>query len=235
MVDITIDGNKVQAREGSSVLENIRNLRIDMPTLCYHQELAPFGACRLCTVEIRANGKGRLTTACDCPVKPGLEIVTASEQAQEARKFAAALLAYKYPDTAAVREIAQKLGVAVAPAAAEANDCILCGLCTRTCRDIVGVSALKFQDRGPGRNVENPKIEFIAANCIGCGSCAYVCPTGFVRMESTEDKRMIWNKVFKMAACDVCGRFFAPVEQLEYISRTTGVPASSLSTCVSCR
>ena len=88
MVDITIDGNKVQAREGSSVLENIRNLRIDMPTLCYHQELAPFGACRLCTVEIRANGKGRLTTACDCPVKPGLEIVTASEQAQEARKFA---------------------------------------------------------------------------------------------------------------------------------------------------
>jgi bidirectional [NiFe] hydrogenase diaphorase subunit len=235
MVDITIDGKKVQAGEGSTVLENIRDLRIDMPTLCYHKELVPFGACRLCTVEIRANGKGRLTTACDCPVKPGLEIVTASEPAREARKLAAALLAYKYPGTAAVREIALRLGVAVAPAAAAAHDCILCGLCTRTCKDIVGVSALKFQDRGPGRNVENPKIEFISANCIGCGSCAYVCPTGFVRMESTEDKRMIWNKVFKMAACDVCGRYFAPVEQLEYISRTTGVAASSLSTCVSCR
>jgi ferredoxin len=83
--------------------------------------------------------------------------------------------------------------------------------------------------------VEEPKIEFISANCIGCGSCAYVCPTGFVQMETADDKRMIWNKVFKMAACDTCGRYFAPVEQLEYISRTAEVPLSKLSTCVSCR
>jgi hypothetical protein len=54
-------------------------------------------------------------------------------------------------------------------------------------------------------------------------------------MEATDDKRMIWNKVFKMAACDTCGRYFAPVEQLEYISRTAEVPLSKLSTCVSCR
>jgi ferredoxin len=99
----------------------------------------------------------------------------------------------------------------------------------------VGVCALKFQDRGLDRNVEEPKIEFISANCIGCGSCAYVCPTGFVQMETADDKRMIWNKVFKMAACDTCGRYFAPVEQLEYISRTAEVPLSKLSTCVSCR
>jgi len=54
-------------------------------------------------------------------------------------------------------------------------------------------------------------------------------------MEAVDGKRIIWDKVFKMAACEVCGRYFAPVEQLEFISRTTGVPVGSLMTCVSCR
>ncbi len=235
MVNMMIDGKSVQAREGSNCLQKIRDLRIDMPTLCYHEELIPFGACRLCTVEVKANGKWKLTTACDLPVKQGLEIKTASEKAVEARKLAAELLYYQYPTTPAVLDIARKLGVDVAPGASDGHDCILCGLCTRTCKEIVGVCALTFQDRGLGRDVEKPQIAFIADNCIGCGSCAYVCPTGYVKMESLDDKRLIWNKVFKMAACDVCGRYFAPVEQLAYISRTTGVPMARLSTCVSCR
>jgi len=235
MVNITIDGKKVQAREGANVLQKIRDLRIHMPTLCYHEELVPFGACRLCTVEIKANGKWKLATSCDLPVLEGLEIRTVSDKAVEARKLAAELLYFQYPTTAAVRNIAGKLGIALEPAAEEGHDCILCGLCVRTCNDIVGVSALNFQDRGLNREVEAPKIEFIAGNCIGCGSCAYVCPTGYVKMEAQNDKRMIWNKVFKMAACDVCGRYFAPIEQLEYISRKTGTPMSKLSTCVSCR
>ena len=235
MVKITIDGKSVQAKEGSSVLQNIRNLRIELPTLCYHPELASFGACRLCTVEVKANGKWKLAASCEAPVEEGMDVKTASEKAVESRKLAAQLLYYKYPTTQAVSDIARKLGVATAEAAIEGNDCILCGLCTRTCKEIVGVCALNFQDRGLGRAVDEPKIEFIANNCIGCGSCAFVCPTGFVKMETTDDRRMIWNKVFKMAACNVCGRYFAPVEQLEYISRTTGVPVSQLATCVSCR
>lgn len=235
MLNITIDGKSVQAREGSNVLQKIRDLKIDMPTLCYHEELASFGACRLCTVEVKASGKWKLATSCDLPVTDGLEIRTASDKAVEARKLAAELLYFQYPTTAAVRNIAKKLGVAVEAAAAEGHDCILCGLCVRTCKEIVGVSALNFQDRGLGRDVDVPKIEFKAGNCIGCGSCAFVCPTGFVKMEAQDDKRMIWDKVFKMAACDVCGRYFAPVEQLECISRQTGTPMSKLSTCLSCR
>jgi NADH dehydrogenase/NADH:ubiquinone oxidoreductase subunit G len=235
MVNMTIDGKKVQANEGSSILQKIRDLRIDMPTLCYHPELKAFGACRLCTVEVRANGKWQLAASCELPAAKDLEIITASEKAVEARKLAAQLLYFQYPAVAAVRDIAVKLGVAVAPAESEGHDCILCGLCTRTCRDIVGVSALTFADRGLGRNVEEPRIDFIAEKCIGCGSCAYVCPTGYVKMEAVDNKRMIWNKVFHMALCNSCGRAFAPVEQLEHISRTTGTPMSVLSTCVSCR
>ena len=104
MVKISIDGKSVQAKEGSTILQNIRDLNIDMPTLCYHEELIPFGACRLCTVEVKTNGKGQLTTACDCQVTVGMDIQTVSDKAVESRKLAAKLLYYKYPTTKIVRE-----------------------------------------------------------------------------------------------------------------------------------
>jgi len=235
MVAITIDGRKVEAKENSTVLENVRNQGIALPTLCYHEEVSAFGACRLCTVEVKANGKWQLATACNTPVAKGLGIRTGSEQAVEARTLAARLLYSRYPQTKAVRDIARQLGVAVAEDGQDAHQCILCGLCARACREVVGACALTFADRGLGRDLEEPKIEFSTDACIGCGSCAFICPTGYVRMETTGDRRMIWDKVFKMAACSVCGRYFAPEDQLAFISRTTGVPMSALKTCVSCR
>jgi len=235
MVSIVIDGRKVKAKEGSTILENARELNLDIPTLCHHEELSPFGACRLCAVEVKTNGKWQITTACNTPVEAGMEVKTTTDRVRESRKMAAELLYYRYPETETVRELAEKLGVEVFTEKGEENDCILCGLCVRTCREIVGVSALTFQDRGLGRDIDEPRIEFNPNACIGCGSCAYVCPTGFVQMESEGDKRIIWNKVFKMVPCEVCGRFFAPEDQLRYISKTTGVPFSKLTTCVSCR
>lgn len=235
MVNIVINGRKVRAKDGSTILENARDLKLDIPTLCHHDDLSPFGACRLCTVEVKANGKWQIATSCNTAVESGMEIRTNSSKALESRKMAAELLYYKYPETEAVREIAEKLGVDVFEEKGEENDCILCGLCVRACKEIVGVSALTFQDRGLGRDLEEPQIEFDPNACIGCGSCAYVCPTGYVKMESEDDKIIIWNKVFKMVPCKVCGRYFAPEDQLKYISKTTGVPFSNLTTCVSCR
>ncbi len=235
MVNIVINGRKVRAKDGSTILENARDLKLDIPTLCHHDDLSPFGACRLCTVEVKANGKWQIATSCDTAVENGMEIRTNSSKALESRKMAAELLYYKYPETEVVREIAEKLGVDVFEEKGEEHDCILCGLCVRACREIVGVSALTFQDRGLGRDLEEPQIEFDPNACIGCGACAYVCPTGYVTMESEDDKIIIWNKVFKMTPCKVCGRYFAPEDQLRYISKTTGVPFSNLTTCVSCR
>ena len=235
MVNITIDGHQIQAKEGSTVLQNAQAMNIDIPTLCFHKEVSPFGACRLCSVEVKANGKWKLAASCQVEVEKGMEVKTDTETVKESRKLAAALLYYKYPTTRAVRDVAAKLGVDVEEAKADGRDCILCGLCTRTCHEIVGVDALRFQDRGLGRAVDETKIEFVTANCIGCGSCAYVCPTGFVQMESVDDKRIIWNKVFKMATCKVCGQYFAPIEQLEWISKKAGVAMENLMTCTSCR
>ena len=203
MVNIVINGRKVRAKDGSTILENARDLKLDIPTLCHHDDLSPFGACRLCSVEVKANGKWQIATSCNTAVESGMEIRTNSSKALESRKMAAELLYYKYPETEAVREIAEKLGVDVFEEKGEENDCILCGLCVRACKEIVGVSALTFQDRGLGRDLEEPQIESDPNACIGCGSCAYVCPTGYVKMESEDDKRIIWNKVFTyyMSVC----------------------------------
>ena len=235
MIEITLDGRKVKAQEGSTLLSHIRARNIDLPTLCQHDELSPFGACRLCAVEVKVNGKWELATACNTPVAQGMEVRTDSERAIAGRKLAASLLYYRYPATRAVRDLAEKLGIAVAAETADAKECVLCGLCTRTCREIVGVAALSFEDRGLGRDVDEPRIAFDANACIGCGSCTYVCPTGHVKMEATGDKRIIWDKAFKMATCQVCGRPFAPEDQLKYISTRAGVPMSRLKTCMSCR
>ena len=235
MVNITIDGQKVKAKEGASVLESARELKIDIPTLCYHKDLSSFGACRLCMVEVKENGKWKLTTSCTTPVEEGLEIKTASDKAKESRKFAAGLLYYKYPGDKTVRELAQKLGVQVQDKKDDTQDCVLCGLCVRACREVVEANALTFVDRGLDRNVEETKIEFDATACIGCGSCAYVCPTAYVKMEDTSKTRTIWDRVFKMAKCSKCGRYFAPQDQLDFISKKTGVPMSKLMVCVSCR
>lgn len=235
MVNIIVDGHKIKAKEGSTILENVRVLKIDIPTLCHHDELSPNASCRLCAVEVKTNGKWKITTSCDTVVEQGMEIKTNSDKVRESRKLAAQLLYYKYPTTPVIRDMAQKLEVEVSDEKIDGNDCILCGLCVRACREIVERGALTFLDRGPGRDIDEPAIEFDPALCIGCGACAYVCPTGHVKMEAVDNKRIIWNKVFQMVACNVCGRYFAPRDQLEYISKKTGVALSKLTTCVDCR
>ncbi len=235
MINITVDGQKKMAKEGATVLETARSLKIDIPTLCYHKDLTPFGSCRLCMVEIKSNGKWKLTTSCTTPLTEGMEIRTGTEKVKESRKFAAGMLYYKYPGDKTVRQIAAKLGVKVDGSKPETEECVLCGLCVRACREIVDAGALKFEDRGLDRNVEEPKLDFDPAACIGCGSCAFVCPTSYVKMTDAGKTRTIWNKVFKMAKCSVCGRHFAPEEQLEYICKKTGVPMSKLLVCTSCR
>ena len=155
-----------------------------------------------------------------------------SEAVKESRRFAAGMLYYKYPGDKAVEKIARALGVKTGGRGTK-EECVLCGLCVRACREIVDVDALNFRDRSASS--EEPCIDFDAARCIGCGSCAFVCPTSYVKIEEAKGKRTVWNKVFKMAACERCGRYFAPLEQLEYISKKTGVPVKRLLLCTSCR
>ena len=76
MVTLTIDGQEVQAEEGTTVLEAARGLGIDIPTLCYHPDVTPYGACRLCVVEFSRNGHSWVDTSCNYPVQEGIVVKT---------------------------------------------------------------------------------------------------------------------------------------------------------------
>ena len=239
MINLTIDNKKIEAEAGQTLLEVARENGIVIPTLCSHESLEPSGACRLCVVEAKQGKRTRIVTSCLYPVAEGLTVDTKSERVMEVRRLVLQLLLARCPESQQLKEMAEELGIEPEPRFAPDKDnskCILCRMCVRTCEKVVGVCAIGFSYRGAEKNVCTPFQED-SVSCIGCGACAYVCPSGHIEMETTEsgDARKIWGRTFKMKACKVCGRYFAPEDQLAYISRTTGVPIDDLATCISCR
>jgi len=235
MVELIIDGQKVEVEEGATILEAADKLNIAIPTLCYHENLTPFGACRVCTVEVVVDGVSSLTTACNCPVEQGMEVRTVSERALEARMLAVELLLAKCPGSEAIRSLARDMGIEESRVELETEGCILCGLCVRTCQELVGVGALRLVDRGLDRDVKETFVEASTDKCIGCGSCAYICPTSFIKLEETGDTRTVWDRVFKLKKCQVCGNYWAPEAQLEYIRKTCNLPSDFFDVCPNCK
>ena len=239
MINLTIDNKKIEAEAGQTILEVAQENGIVIPTLCSHESLEPSGACRLCVVEIKHGRRTRVVTSCLYTVAEGLAVDTKSERVMEVRRLVIQLLLARCPESVQLKEMAEEMGIAPEQRFTPDKDnvkCILCRMCVRTCEKVVGVSAIGFSYRGTEKNVCTPFKEE-SMTCIGCGACAYICPTGHIEMETTEtgDSRTIWGRTFKMQTCKVCGRYFAPEDQLTYISEKTGVPAENLATCVSCR
>jgi len=238
MVNIVIDGKNIEAEKGATVLAVAREHGIEIPTLCSHASVDPSGGCRMCVVEVVKGGRTRIVTSCIYQVEDGLVVNTRSERVLEVRRLVLQLLRARCPESDVVREMAAALGVETQARFRPDKDkgkCILCRLCVKTCEAVVGVSAIGFSGRGKDKSVGPPFREDSAA-CIACGACVYVCPTEHIQMEdSGKGERTIWGRTFRMAACKVCGLHFAPVAQLEYISRTTEVPVENLMTCMSCR
>ncbi|MBW6486490.1 MAG: (2Fe-2S)-binding protein [Syntrophobacterales bacterium] len=239
MVNLTIDNKKIQAEEGQTLLDVARQNGIVVPTLCHHESLEPSGSCRLCSVEVGEGSRTKVVTSCLYPVAEGLVVQTGSERVMNVRRTVIQLLLARAPESEQLFQMAENMGISPEPrfkASEDGNKCVLCRLCVRTCEKIVGVSAIGFSSRGPQKNVCTPFHE--PSNvCIGCGACSYVCPTGQIEMHTSPagDVRTIWGRDFKMAACKVCGRYFAPEDQLQYISGRTGVPLEELMVCSSCR
>jgi len=179
MVKFTVNDQSVEAEEGTTLLEVARGLGIEIPTLCHHNALQPYGACRLCLVELVESWGSRLVTSCAFPVREGLTVLTDSPKVREARTFILELLLARCPEVPAIRELAQAYGLTTSRYRDEspAEECILCGLCVRTCNELMSVGAINFEGRGTGRKVNTPYNE-LSDVCITCGACAFVCPTG---------------------------------------------------------
>src|SRR3990170_5989087 len=178
-VTLRIDDKEVKANEGATILEAAREVGVDIPTLCYHRALSPFGACRVCSVEITdKRGKKKIVTSCNYPVEEGLAVSTKSEKVLKTRNLLLELLLARCPKVKKIQDLARAYDIQKPRFWIEdaEEDCILCGLCTRVCEERIGVYAINFAKRGVEREVTAPYHEF-SDDCIGCGACAIVCPT----------------------------------------------------------
>ena len=210
-----------------------------MPTLCHHDGLAPYGACRLCMVVITEPHR-TLVASCAYPVEEGLVVETDATEAVAARRLALEFLLSRCPHSDVIREMAAGEGVTAsrfgAPSPERADElCMLCGLCVRVCREAIGANAISFIGRGMERRVGTP-FELQSDVCIGCGACAEICPTGAIRIEDRGNERFLhtWNTTVELHACPGCGRFFAP-EPMAFLKETLPDVAESWGLCPECR
>jgi len=217
---ITVDGEKADARTGETLLTVCRRMGKNIPTLCHHEALEPYAACRVCLVAVKRGNGVALVPSCQYPVSAGLEVETDSEEVRRARKVVLQLLLARCPGSDVVRDLAARFGVTETPYPSDDPDqtCILCGLCVRVCEEVLGLSAVGFASRGIDRQVGTP-FEEATDVCIGCGACVAVCPTGHIRtLDDGPLRRMeTWNTTLELAACERCGRQMVTVKQLDHV------------------
>ena len=211
---MTIDGRKVEFTDEPNVLSVIRNADIDIPTLCYHSELSVYGACRLCTVE---DERGKTFASCSEPPRDGMVIYTNTPRLMKYRKMILELLlaAHCRDCTTCIKsgechlqELAHRMGVheirfenvrEIQPIDTSShaiirdpNKCILCGDCVRMCDNVQNINAIDFAYRGTDAQVIPAFNKKIAeTDCVGCGQCRVVCPTGAISIHTNIDE--VWE------------------------------------------
>jgi heterodisulfide reductase subunit A len=188
LIKVTIDGQDTLVKRDTTILQAATDLGIEIPTLCHHPALEPYGACRLCTVEVIRDGWSRLVTACNYPIRQEIEVLTASEQVVRGRKMIVELLWARCPEAENLQELAARYSIEKPRfALREGELCYLCGLCVRLCNEIVGASAISFVSRGVDREVGTPFYK-VSEACIACGACEFICPTGAIKVSDVTDK-----------------------------------------------
>ena len=240
MVNLTIDGKKYQAEEGQSVLQVALENGVEIPHLCYHENLSSHGGCRLCLVEVTRGGRILLTASCTYPCLEGIVVKTDTPEVLKARRLVLELLLPLAPDAPQLQALAHQMGV-TGPrfrASEEADNCIRCGLCLRACTELVGAQAITFSGRGYRRTVEPPFGEE-AVDCIGCGTCVSLCPTGCLQMEDKGAERTLakWQRTLPLKACTNCGRPYIPFAQIEFARQKGQEPPAEnwFDLCPNCR
>ncbi len=181
MITFKLNGKELQGEEGQYILQVAEKYGIEIPTLCHHKALEPAGMCRLCTVELFDGRKTRFVTACNYPIWESMEVKTDTEAVHQIRKHIIEFLLARCPNVPFIQKLAKKYDIDEPRFEKADDDCILCGLCTRICKRM-GNSAIGLVGRGVDIKVDTP-FHVQTDVCMACGACAFVCPTGHIKLE----------------------------------------------------
>ncbi len=226
MINLTIDGKSVEVAVGTTVLEAAKQVGISIPTLCHDDRLKPFGACRLCIVEIA--GMPKPVTSCTTPATDGMSVLTQSAKLYRLRKTTVELLLSDHPNDCMscigtgdcqLQELAYQYGIRENRFAGEMrnhghvdhnpfvirdqNKCVMCGLCVRVCEEVQGVGAIGYSGRGFEAKVIPPFGHDL--DCEFCGQCVSVCPTGALSGAIWSGKPRMEGVKFTDTTCTYCG------------------------------
>lgn len=223
---IKIDGATLMAKKGSTILQTALENGIYIPNLCNHQDLKPFGACRLCLVE---NTEGRLVTACETVVEDGMKVISENDRINQVRKLVVQLLIANHEldcltcvqdGNCKLQDVASYMGIEkedlggmrrsipkISPDVSnpffvrDLKKCILCGICVRLCGDLVGANAIDFGFRGYETKITTFNDgDIIESSCVSCGGCVEACPVGALTpKESPKPSREV------KTICPYCG------------------------------
>ena len=175
-IRLEIDGKEVKAEEGMTLLEAAQSAGISIPTLCHHEKLEPFGACRLCIVEVESRGWTRIVVSCVYPVEKDIVVRTRSEKIDRIRKMILELQMAHAPDSFILQELAEEYGADKDRFEKESSFCIHCGLCVRYCAEVKKKNAVGFVDRGIRKEISFIP-EIASKECWDCKECFPLCPT----------------------------------------------------------
>lgn len=190
MVALKINGLEVKAEKGTTLLEISQFWGFPIPTLCSMEGLTPYGACRLCVVEIGEGSASKLVTSCTYPVEEGLIVRTATTRVVKARKMILELFLASCPQSKVIQDLASELQVRQQRFRQEYEDCILCGLCARMCKEQMMANAIGFRGRGENRSIGTP-FDIKSEKCRLCGGCMYVCPACQLRCTYSDPSKAI--------------------------------------------
>ncbi|MDD3050195.1 MAG: aldehyde ferredoxin oxidoreductase C-terminal domain-containing protein [Candidatus Cloacimonetes bacterium] len=186
-IEVIINGKTITVTKDTYLLKAINEAGFSVPTLCHHKDLTPNGSCRLCTVEIEDNGKKKMVTSCNYPIRNKIIVNTATEKVKKHRKLLAEMYLGRWPNVKVIQDIAKICGASDKEKfRSELTDenpkaCILCGKCKRACAEFVQERIIDFAGRGYKRHISMPFGE-VDPLCVSCTSCAYVCPTGAIQI-----------------------------------------------------
>lgn len=214
---MTIDGIKVPIEGEKNILALIRKAGIDIPTFCYHSDLSIYGACRMCVV--KDDETGRVFASCSERPHPGMAIHTNTKSLQQYRKLIIELLLASHcrdcttctkNGMCELQSLAYRVGVhairflnnrkelpidmSSSCIVLDPNKCILCGDCVRICKEVQGVGALQFENKGAQMNiapVDGKKL--CETDCVGCGQCSVVCPTAAISVLTNVTE--VWDAI----------------------------------------